>query len=306
MNRRKKDLTALKKSMLVVKQRKQFVTIFKIVLSLILVYFVFTKINFADVLSVIGGATPFFLVLAITLFVLSKVIAAFRLNQYFHRLNIPLTQSSNLKLYLLGMFYNLFLPGGIGGDAYKGYLIKKRFDVATKRVVAVLVLDRLSGMLLLFIYACLLAMVIKTGVLSDFRIFFGLGTITSLMVFWFLNKRFFAYVLPVFWKSIGCSSLVQLAQLASVFFILKALHIDTDIMAYLLIFLVSSIVSVLPLTIGGIGSREVTFYYGATWLALDQNTSVSISMVFFLITAMVSLCGIAFHFKKPELIEKRL
>ncbi len=289
-----------------VKQRKHLVTVLKIAISVVLVYFVFTKINFVDVLSVIKRANSFFVVLAILLFVLSKVIAAFRLNLYFHQLDIPLTQKSNLQLYLLGMFYNLFLPGGIGGDAYKGYLIKKKFDVATKRVVAVLVLDRLSGMLLLFIYACLLALVMNNGVLSDFRTLFFLAIFAGLTVFWFLNKRYFAYVLQIFWKSIGYSALVQLAQLASAFFILKALYIDTNIMAYLLIFLVSSIVSVLPLTIGGIGSREVTFFYGATWLALDQSTSVSISMVFFLITALVSVCGILYHFKKPELASESL
>ncbi len=289
-----------------VKQRKHLVTVLKIAISVVLVYFVFTKINFVDVLSVIKRANSFFVVLAILFFVLSKVIAAFRLNLYFHQLDIPLTQKSNLQLYLLGMFYNLFLPGGIGGDAYKGYLIKKKFDVATKRVVAVLVLDRLSGMLLLFIYACLLALVMNNGVLSDFRTLFFLAIFAGLTVFWFLNKRYFAYVLQIFWKSIGYSALVQLAQLASAFFILKALYIDTNIMAYLLIFLVSSIVSVLPLTIGGIGSREVTFFYGATWLALDQSTSVSISMVFFLITALVSVCGILYHFKKPELASESL
>lgn len=289
-----------------VKQRKHLVTVLKIAISVVLVYFVFTKINFVDVLSVIKRANSFFVVLAILFFVLSKVIAAFRLNLYFHQLDISLTQKSNLQLYLLGMFYNLFLPGGIGGDAYKGYLIKKKFDVATKRVVAVLVLDRLSGMLLLFIYACLLALVMNNGVLSDFRTLFFLAIFAGLTVFWFLNKRYFAYVLQIFWKSIGYSALVQLAQLASAFFILKALYIDTNIMAYLLIFLVSSIVSVLPLTIGGIGSREVTFFYGAIWLALDQSTSVSISMVFFLITALVSVCGILYHFKKPELASESL
>lgn len=284
------------------KQRKHFVTALKIAISFILVYFVFTKINITDVLAVIKGADPVFLVLAILFFVLSKIIAAFRLNLYFHQINIPLAQKSNLQLYLLGMFYNLFLPGGIGGDAYKGYLIKKKFNVATKRVLAVLVLDRLSGMLLLFVYACILAIMIKSGMAAHFKILFILGIFAGPTAFWFLNKRFFAYVFPIYWKSIGYSALVQLAQLASVFFILNTLNIDTNTISYLFIFLVSSIVSVLPLTIGGIGSREVTFFYGATWLALDQNTSVSISMLFFLITALVSLCGIIYHLKKPELI----
>ena len=31
------------------------------------------------------------------------------------------------------MFYNLFLPGGIGGDAYKGYVIQKKYKPAPKK-----------------------------------------------------------------------------------------------------------------------------------------------------------------------------
>lgn len=194
-----------------------------------------------------------------------------------------------------------FLPGGIGGDAYKGYLIKKKFEADTKKVISVLVLDRLSGLLLLFIYACILAVVLNNTWLNKFEIPIGALGILSILVFWYLNKRFFNFVLRVFWKSFALSAMVQLSQLICIFFVLQALSIQTNEIAYLFIFLISSIVSVLPLTIGGIGSREVTFFYGATLLALDENTSISISMVFFLITALVSLFGIAYHFKKIKL-----
>ena len=281
--------------------RKKLITVAKIAISAILIYFIFTKVDFKEVLDIVRKTNPFYLVLAILFFVTSKVLASVRLNLYFHELGVKLTQQSNLKLYLLGMFYNLFLPGGIGGDAYKGYLIKKKFEVDTKKMVSVLVLDRLSGLLLLFIYACVLAVLLNNTWLNKFEIPIGALGILSVLVFWYLNKRFFNFVLPVFWRSLSLSAMVQLAQLICVVFILQALSIDLDRIAYLLIFLVSSIVSVLPLTIGGIGSREVTFFYGATLLALDGNTSISISMVFFLITALVSLFGIPFHFKKIAL-----
>ena len=233
---------------------------------------------------------------------ISKVLAAFRLNLYFHQLEIVLTHISNLKLYFLGMFYNLFLPGGIGGDAYKGYGIKKNFDVATKKVVSVLVLDRLSGLLLLFLYVCCLLLFVKQEIIIELKLLFIIGIPIAIAVFWILNKRFFSYVIPVFWKSIGYSTLVQLAQLISVWFIMKSLHIQLDQIAYLVIFLVSSIVSVIPLTIGGIGSREATFFYGASLLGLNENISVGISVIFFLITAMVSLIGVGYHFKKINLV----
>ena len=281
--------------------RKKLITIAKIAISAVLIYFIFTKVDFKEVIQILKKTDPLYLIGAILFFAGSKVLAAVRLNLYFHNLGIRLTQKSNLKLYLLGMFYNLFLPGGIGGDAYKGYLIKKEFQVETKKVVSVLVLDRLSGLLLLFMYACILGLLLNNPWLNTYNLPIGLLGVLSIVVFWFLNKRFFNYVLPVFWKSVALSGMVQLAQLICALFILQALGIQANEIAYLFIFLISSIVSVLPLTIGGIGSREVTFFYGATLLTLDANTSISISMVFFLITALVSLFGIIYHFKKVKL-----
>lgn len=283
------------------KQRKLLTTLLKVVISAILLYFIFTKISFTDILKAVRNANPFYLLVAVVLYIVSKVLNAFRLNGFFHQISVPLSQLSHLKLYLLGMFYNLFLPGGIGGDAYKGYVIQKQFKAGTKRVVAVLLLDRLSGMLLIFIYACLLALLIQNPLITQFNWLFVTGIPLSIIIFWAVQKRFFNYALPVFWHSFLYSALLQAVQLLAVFFILKALSVEINQLAYLLIFLVSSMVSVIPLTIGGVGSREVTFLYGAEWLALQVDAAIAISFIFFLITALVSLFGMVYHFKKPEL-----
>lgn len=280
--------------------RKKGITLLKVAVSAALIYFIFTKIPFADVISEVKTARPFYLLLALLLFVFSKVMAATRLNLYFHNIDIPLRTSTNLRLYLLGMFYNLFLPGGIGGDAYKGYYIKQHFSVSTKRVVAVLLLDRLSGLLLLFVFACFLGFTLEAVQIVEFKWLFLLCAPLSLGVFWWLCSRFFSYILPVFWQTNGLSALVQLAQLGCVWMILIALDIPENLSEYLFIFLVSSIVSVIPMTIGGIGSRELVFLYGALWLGLEEERSVGISMLFFLITALVSLAGFWYHFRKPN------
>lgn len=284
-----------------IQPNKKLFTALKIVISALLIYFVFTKISFLEVLQTLKRTQPFYLFLASIFFVLSKIIASFRVNLYFHQLQVFLTQISNLKLYLLGMFYNLFLPGGIGGDAYKGYLIKKQFNIDTKKIVSVLVLDRLSGLLLLFMYACILIPFLNLNLIPYIEYYALAAILLGISVFWILNKKFFQYVLPIFWKAFGYSALVQFFQILSAYFILQSLDIELNTISYLFIFLVSSIVSVIPLTIGGIGSRELTFFYGATLLHLDENTSIGISMIFFLITAFVSLFGIYYHFKKPEL-----
>ncbi len=282
-------------------RRKHLFTLLKLVISAALIYFIFTKISFSTVVGTLKSSRPLYLFLAVVLFVISKILAAFRLNGYFHQLQLFLTQKSNLKLYLLGMFYNLFLPGGIGGDAYKGYVIQKKFDIKTKKVISVLLLDRLSGLLLLFVYACFLALLLNSAELLRFKWLIGSAGLLSIVFFWWLNRTFFKDTMAVFWQSAGYSALVQLAQLASVFFILKALSVSVYTIGYLFIFLISSIVAVIPLTIGGLGSRELTFFYGAELLGLDEGSSFSISVAFFMITAFVSLFGLWYHLKKPAI-----
>ena len=281
--------------------RKKGVTLLKFAFSALLLYFIFDRIAFRDVWEVIKGSHPGYLLLALLFFVISKWVAALRLNRYFHEIGLALSGPSNLRLYLLGMFYNLFLPGGIGGDAYKGYALHRAFATPVKKLVAVLLLDRISGMYVLFAYSCLLLLWLDPSWLAGYGGWVWVLLPVSLAVYFLLHRRLFPYVMPVFWPATAYSALVQLAQLASAYCIFLALGVAAEQLPYLLLFLVSSIVAVLPFTIGGIGSRELVFYYGAVWLQLQESTSLGVSMLFFGITALVSLCGIVYHFRKPGL-----
>ena len=283
-------------------RRKQVLAALKVLVSVLLLYFIFTRLPFKAVLNVLKDANYSFLLFALLLFTLSKVLSAFRLNLFFHQLSAPLTTVSNLKLYVLGMFYNLFLPGGIGGDAYKGYRIQKQFQPGTKKVVSALLLDRLNGLLILFILACLLGYMIAPSPWEKWRWILPITGVVAVFIFWYINRRYFNSLYPIFWPATLYSLGVQLIQLLCVWCILQAFDIQTDQIAYLFIFLVSSIVAVLPVTVGGIGSREIVFLYGALWLGLQEDTSVTISLIFFAITALISLTGIWYHLRKLELI----
>ena len=283
------------------KLRKKGLALLKALFSALLLYLIFTRIPFSEVWEVLKKANPGYLGLALIAFGVSKWIAARRLNLYFERIEVPLTERSNLQLYLLGMFYNLFLPGGIGGDAYKGYLLHRTFGASGKRLASVLLLDRISGLALLFLYSALIVLWMAPPELEAYQPGLWFLLPLGILVFWGVHRKAFPLLQPVFWPSLGYSALVQLAQLISVYLILMALGVTDSVIEYLLVFLISSIVAVLPITIGGIGSRELVFFYGAQWLGLNEGTSIGISMTFFLITALVSLTGMWYHFKKPDL-----
>lgn len=283
------------------RNRKRFITAGKILLSAVLLYFIFTKIPFRESWEAIEQAIPVYLFLALILFVVSKLFAAFRLNLFFHQIGIPLSAKSNLQLYLQGMFYNLFLPGGIGGDAYKGYLLQTTYGAGTRKIVSSLLIDRLSGLFALLVYAGI------TAIYLQFPEYRWLEPVTFLLLFsgitffWLTVKKYFKYLYPVFWQTLLFAALVQFCQILAVWCLLLAFGISDGLLSYILVFLISSIVAVIPITIGGVGSRELVFYYGAEWMGLRPDVAIGLSLLFFAITAVVSFAGVRYHFKKPTL-----
>jgi uncharacterized membrane protein YbhN (UPF0104 family) len=235
-------------------------------------------------------ARPGWLLLAAALFTLSKLISSVRLNTFFRAMDIQLTERYNLRLYWLGMFYNLFLPGGIGGDGYKVYLLGKEFPGRRGVIFRALLLDRLSGMVALLVL--LLLLFAATGYPGWYRagalalVPLGLGLSYGLGRWWFGEfRRAFG---RTSWQALG----VQGAQVLCAWALLAALGAaGGPVLPYLLVFLASSIAAVLPLTVGGLGARELTFLYGAKLFVLSVPVAVSVSVLFYVITALVSLVG---------------
>lgn len=275
--------------------KKKLSTAFKLVLTGLALYLVFRKIDTDQLWQITKTIHWPWLIPAVLTFVLSKLFTAFRLNLYFKNIQLNISEKLNIKLYLIGMFYNLFLPGGIGGDGYKVYLLNKHFQTPVKSLVQAALLDRLGG--LVAIVFLLLVMVLPVDLSLPFvsdmpwEILIGIAALLVFPAFWLVQKLMFKPFLPSFWKANGWSMAGQIAQLVCAYFILKSLGVTGNYLAYQLVFLLSSIVAVLPLTIGGVGARELVFVYAHTYAGIDEAIAVTFSLIFFLITAMVSLAG---------------
>lgn len=264
----------------------------KLAITTAALWYVFARLELQQILDTVARSNYLLLAGALLLFVLSKIVSSLRLNSYLACTGIHLSERANMKLYLLGMFYNLFLPGGIGGDAYKIYLLNKKYDMATRKIFWAVMMDRIIGVVALFCLAVLLFCFVPG--MGSFAWYIWILIPLSVFVSYRVFRHFFPYLLPVFGFSNLLSLIVQLLQLLSALLILLSLKAPDALESYLFIFLISSIVAVLPLTIGGIGSREFTFMLGARWLGLDLNLSIALSLLFFLITAFSSFWGIIY------------
>ncbi|MCB9015415.1 MAG: flippase-like domain-containing protein [Lentimicrobiaceae bacterium] len=271
----------------------------KIALSVAALYYVYTKIDLQEVLSIFSSVHYGWLLAATVMFVVSKVFSSFRLNVFFANINSALTGLSNLKLYLLGMYYNLFLPGGIGGDGYKIYLLNKLFKVKAKKLFWAVLLDRVNGVLALFVLAMVMVPFIPIPMLYKYLAISAIPV--SIAVYYIVIKYFFKDFYSGVNKTNLQSLAVQVFQIVAAWFILYANNNQDNTISYLFLFLISSIVATLPITIGGIGSREITFLFGAEIMHLDIHQSIALSLLFYLITAFVSLIGIYYSLNEKAL-----
>lgn len=268
----------------------------KIVVTGLCIWYVSGKIDFEKAGSALQKADGFYLFLALIAFILSKLISAFRLNAYFRNIGIKLPEWQHIKLYWLGMFYNLFLPGSIGGDAYKVMLLTRKYTVPFKKTTAAVLTDRFSGLLglglaIAFYGVFVLKHYWQMGVVIA-------GALAAIALLYLLLKRWFPYFIPGFFSALLLGIAVQALQVISIYLITASLEVSSPVTSYIFIFLISSVLSVLPLTIGGLGIREVVFLEGSRYFGLSQETAVVISIIFYLVTLLTSAAGVIYVFKK--------
>ena len=282
------------------KIKKYLQTALKFIITGLAIYFVLRTIDLKETKRILGDAHYGYLLVATVFFTASKVASSLRLNQYFSAIQLHISERYNLRLYWVGMFYNLFLPGGIGGDGYKVYLLHKQHDTPVKPLIAATLIDRISGLMaLLFLLLVLAVFLMPFSFLGGFDWLIYVGLVIGYPIYYLFNKLFFKSFLLKIWETSGYSLLVQGLQLVCAWFILLSLDIVESQMAYQLLFLASSVVAVLPFTIGGVGAREMTFILGYQYLGIDQNVAVAFSVLFFLITLVVSAVGGFLKSEKP-------
>ena len=159
MNHRARKFIPLRRSLLEKINKKGILKfILKVSVSALAIYVVIQKIDLPETKDILLHARAGWVILALIAFNLSKMIASYRLNRFFHAIGLLLPGLYNLKLYYVGMFYNLFLPGGIGGDGYKVYLLNRSHKTALKDLIPATLLDRISGLVALVFLAIFLSL----------------------------------------------------------------------------------------------------------------------------------------------------
>ena len=275
--------------------KNKLLGIFQIIVTVFFIYYTLSKIGLNKILEVIKSADLLFILFASIVYFLSQIISSERLWFILKENNLIISSKENIKLYMVGIFYNFFIPGGVGGDAYKGVLMNKKFQWSLKKIYKLLILDRLIGF---GVIICLIiffsGFILDLKFISEFN--FVLAPLYALLFFVgrVLVQKIFNNEI-VYTKAFFISHIIQILQFGSIILILFSLGVTNNYFTFLYIFLISSVLSIF--SFGGIGIREYVFFTLASNTAVGPDIATSVGLIFTFSALISSIPGLFFLIK---------
>ena len=275
--------------------KNKLLGIFQIIVTVFFIYYTLSKIGLNKILEVIKSADLLFILFASIVYFLSQIISSERLWFILKENNLIISSKENIKLYMVGIFYNFFIPGGVGGDAYKGVLMNKKFQWSLKKIYKLLILDRLIGFgVIICLIIVFSGFILDLEFISEFN--FVLAPLYALLFFVgrVLVQKIFNNEI-IYTKTFFISHIIQILQFGSIILILFSLGVTENYFTFLYIFLISSVLSIF--SFGGIGIREYVFFTLASNTAVGPDIATSVGLIFTFSALISSIPGLFFLIK---------
>lgn len=284
-----------------------FIILVKLLFVVLAIYLVFSKVQLNDLLLIISEANWSFLLLALVASNASLWMSSLRSRYYFASMGLSLSRIYSLCLYYIGAFCNLLLPGGISGDGYKVYILSKAKSFSKIKAIRIMFYERVNGFYILVILGLIFFL------FSSFKNFIPYSFIIAIILLVLVTPVYLfgcRYIIHDKMKTAMAASLyswgVQLLQVIISICTLAAIFPDAlliDYINYTVLFTISSILVIFPISIGGIGIRELTFLYGFEYFGYQtqEDLGVSFALLLFVISILTSLPGLPLLiFKRPH------
>jgi len=304
---------------------KKYSFILRFIVTAVLLYIVYSTIDKRLLISIIKNSRISFLIIGLIIFIISNITGAVQWYFLLRSQRINISVYPVLKIYLIGTFFNNFMPGNIGGDVVKAYkLIKEKSQAEI--VISSVVWDRITSFIILYFFS-----IISGFFLFNSFIFINLviGSIFIIFIFIILilkfnlggmflklslkipypNIRIFVYDFfksfkkyIIFSKEILFFYLISITtQFLKIFIqvmINSAFNFTLNLSEIYFFIPLIGIVSALPISINGIGFREFLGKYFAIFINRESDIISFFLTVGNIIIILGNLIGIVFLFDK--------
>ncbi len=269
----------------------------KLTVSATLLYFIFNYVGISKIYHELSNSKLFYVALGISLVPLQTLFKALRWNLMISIFKSNLGLKSSLAYTLISYAFGIITPGRLGEFVKAKFLVDKK-GISYKKSFATVILDKLFDVITVVLAALAGLSFINIGPFN--RNFFIITLlIYSLLIafsllFFERIKRWAYKLLPqkysvdlgelhmpvkLYAMSLIHSVLIWAILSLQGFFISKALYMDISFSSMLAIIPLMALSSMVPVSIGGFGIREIIAIYFFAPLGVPPEKSVLFSII---------------------------
>ena len=305
--------------------KKAALTLLKLIVSLGILAYIFTKfVDIRQLGTTLVRANWFYFTVAVIVYFLVQGLSAYRWHLLIKPQGLTVPFRKILAFYFLGMYFNFFLPSSIGGDVFKVYYLNKETNRLSACTASVL-FDRdigMGGVVVIAIFGLLFAgspvkdvplllifgLIALGFVLANLALFFRpTYNLLHRVLSMFKMKRVDEKIERLFdsfnvyrnrWGLIGLTMVMSLGVQIGCAMVnvlaAKAIGFDqASWVAYLIFIPTISLISMMPVSVGGTGWREGAYFWLFTQKSVGAtpDQALALSVLWLGVVAITALPG---------------
>ncbi|MFA7122991.1 MAG: lysylphosphatidylglycerol synthase transmembrane domain-containing protein [Candidatus Delongbacteria bacterium] len=293
----------------------------------LLIYLFYYLVDFKSLTGIIKGSNLKFLSVSVAFFMMSVFAAAFRWQYVVSLKNRKLTFKTSLREYFIGMFFNNFLPGSVGGDVAR--VIGAAEEIGSKEIsVSSVIVERLIGLISLVAIGLtgLIFLNIDSG--SDYTgisilILVTLSVILFALIIRPVNDAVCELIQTYIPEKISSNLILYMKDFSGyskspfkllvvflisfafkifdgffLYFIFKSLAINLTYPHAIAMFAIINVIKMIPISLNGIGLSALSWVIILKSFNIDENLSASVDFLTITISLVISGIGGLLYFAK--------
>lgn len=300
--------------------------IIKFIFSLLFLLIIFKRIDLNELLKIYISANLVYYILAVLISLLNvSLVGAYRWKILLLKKSNMIEFKNLARLSIIARSLNTLIPGNFMGDIIRG-LKSSKIGITKGFSMASVLMDRfiaLISLIFLSFFGFVLNFKIlhRSELLKYYVIVVALSIVIMILllrsnIFLFYSKKlretssiFLNYVSVIFeslslykekinivFRSLLVSFISGLLTVSIFFLLSKALSLSISFYFFILVVPLITVVSMVPVTIGGLGIREYAAVLLLSLTGISKIEALSISLMYFVIMLIDSIIGLLFYF----------
>jgi len=302
----------------------------KFVVTLALYALVFYWTDASAIAAELGRAQIEPILLGVLLYMAGQAVSSWKWQILLAPVRLEVPYLKVLAFYFTGMFFNLFLPTIVGGDAVKALLLARATGAPARATMSVF-MERNVGLCALLIVAIaaaelappvelfgmslrLLTWVLAAGYAAAnvvlmsplvYRLADRVIAATPLARLRHRADSLYQAIVPYrsaparILATVGLSFIFQAIVIAVVFLNAQALALDVPLAAVAVFVPLVSLAGMVPVSVNGLGVREALYILLFGRIGVPVETAVSLALLYLAVTFLASLPGGVAYLMQP-------